>query len=124
MGRYVKSETVLFKKLYRDNGYNDIDEFSRLICWLRNIVSKEYYSLPYFAIRNTGIDFIFRTHSSRVSYRWVEILKVEVSVSAFTFYPTSAKAFHLKFRDLDYSTIQAMKAAFAVQGLLVSTSSK
>ncbi len=123
MGRYSKSETVLFKKLYRDNSYNDVDELSRLICWLRNFVSKGYYSLPYFAIRNTGIDFIFRTHSPRVSYRWIEILKVEVSISAFTFYLVSANTFHLKFRDLDYSTIQVMKAAFKAKGLLVSTAS-
>ena len=123
MGRFSRSETVFLKKLYR-NRDNDFDEISAFVCWLRNFVSKQYYSLPYFAIRKIGIDYIFRTHSPRVFVGWDEIESIRASVSMFRFLLKSGAAFRLKFSDLDYSSVQAMKQAFSAQGLLSAAASE
>lgn len=117
MGRFSKKETIFYKKLYRGRD-NEIDEVSELICWLRNFVSKEYYSLPYFAIRTTRIDYIFRTHSPRVIVKWDELESVHASVSMFRFLLKSGAAFRLRFSDLDYASVQTMKEEFSKQDLL------
>lgn len=117
MGRFSKSETVFYRKLYR-SGNNDADWISEIICWLRSFISKEYYSLPYFAIRKTGIDYIFRTHAPRVFFTWNELERIDVAVSSFVFSLKSGDRFRLKFSHLDYSSIQLMKDAFSDRDLL------
>ncbi len=119
MSKFSKSNTVLYKKLYRES--NDSYLFSSFICFVLTSVTRDYYSLPYFAIRKTGIDYIFRTYTARRVADWKDILRLEASVSNFKFIMKSGYSFEIKFSKIDYSSVQLIKDSFSKKGLLVST---
>lgn len=123
MGRFSKSNTILYRRFNResDSGY----EIRASICFILTCVTKNYYSLPYFAVRKTGIDYIFKTYSARKVIEWEEVLKLEASVSTFRFILKSGDEFVIKFSEIDFSSVQIIKESFSSRGLLVSiTSSK
>jgi len=115
MGRFSKKETVFYRQLH-----SAVDPDTNGFQASRNSVLNDQYALPYVAIRMTGFDYVLEQDMPRVFISWDELARIEVSIASFLFFLKSGATFQLKFLDLDYSSVQAMKEAFADRGLLIS----
>jgi len=94
----INEKLLFYSKLNRDRN-STFYFYAEGICWVISIFKKGHYGLPYFAIRKSGIDYIFKTFTARKIVHWSDVLRVVKSKVAFIFYLKSGGKFQIQFRD-------------------------